>query len=241
MASTKEIGELVQQKEGLSTIDLPSDKKFLEHCFEYFEGALPEKLNKRNKEGISSSMYELISNAIIHGNKDKNKKVKIAYQIKKDCFEAMIEDEGDGFDVKDWFEWFKKSLKSKKTGKLCCEATSKKWADEDSWLDNYRKHMGTLSREKILESVYPDMYVFYHPHFSGKYEAGAGLSMVLHEVHSICFNEKGNKIAIRTYLNRKLPYIKNIKMWEIVGKYKNNSLHMHWRYTPYKKLKANIA
>ncbi len=48
---------------------------------------------------ILLSLSEAINNAIVHGNKlDKNKKVTVNCNIKKNIIELEVEDQGNGFD-----------------------------------------------------------------------------------------------------------------------------------------------
>lgn len=51
---------------------------------------------------IKLALEEAIVNAIKHGNQmDRNKKVRIAYSISAERFDALIADEGPGFDPDD--------------------------------------------------------------------------------------------------------------------------------------------
>jgi len=69
-----------------------------------------EILNETDVEELKNNMLiklqisEFIKNAIRHGNKlDKNKKVKIWYDINSDYAKLIIEDEGDGFkNIEEW-------------------------------------------------------------------------------------------------------------------------------------------
>ena len=49
---------------------------------------------------LKSALYEVLANAIVHGNKeDERKKVSVVYSFYGDEFEVKIIDEGDGFDI----------------------------------------------------------------------------------------------------------------------------------------------
>jgi serine/threonine-protein kinase RsbW len=52
--------------------------------------------------GIKLALEEALINAIKHGNQmDRNKKVRISFQLQADRFEIQISDEGPGFDPED--------------------------------------------------------------------------------------------------------------------------------------------
>jgi serine/threonine-protein kinase RsbW len=52
------------------------------------------------REQIEMAVHESLINAIWHGNKnDENKRVWLRYQIREDCLEVRIRDQGEGFDL----------------------------------------------------------------------------------------------------------------------------------------------
>jgi serine/threonine-protein kinase RsbW len=65
-------------------------------------GALePFKVSESDLFDIRLCVEEALRNAVVHGNRtNKSLPVTIGYHIDKDKFEAVIEDEGKGFDYK---------------------------------------------------------------------------------------------------------------------------------------------
>ena len=234
LAGAKDIESLVQQAGDYFVINLSTDEALtlVEPYYDYFEGLFPKDLKHSSAGDILSSFLELVGNAVEHGNKrKKDKKIKISYQLKEGYFKAKIEDEGDGFDVKDWFEWFKLSLEFKKTGKKHPGPTSSRWSDV-----GLAKHEKSLLKyhtaEEAAERASTDKHDHYHPPLAEGKGGGYGLVMAMSNLHMICFNEKGNQVTMKTYFNRKLPTLEDIQMWDVVGKYTNNSLYISWRYMP---------
>jgi serine/threonine-protein kinase RsbW len=60
--------------------------------------ALKMNLKKDDQENLTIAITEVVSNAIIHGNKkDSTKKVSIDCQCNKNHIQVIIRDEGKGF------------------------------------------------------------------------------------------------------------------------------------------------
>lgn len=70
-------------------------------------------LNGIESELLKQQIEELISNAIIHGNKnDINKKIKIWFSCDSKKARIIVEDEGQGFkDIEKWNSFNKKRIK----------------------------------------------------------------------------------------------------------------------------------
>ncbi len=70
------------------------------------------KIDIHDDKILQLQITEFIKNAIIHGNQyNKDKKVKIWYDINNDYAKIIIEDEGEGFqDMEKWNEFNKKRL-----------------------------------------------------------------------------------------------------------------------------------
>lgn len=50
------------------------------------------------RDSLAIAVTEIVGNAIVHGNKkDKNKKVTLAFEYKKNSITVVIQDEGEGF------------------------------------------------------------------------------------------------------------------------------------------------
>ena len=100
------IQDLVQVQGDHFLIELPSSEETA-LAFKHFLEALLCSVDEKRREEISDSVYEAITNSIRHGyhHNDTNL-VEIMYWISSDLFKAIITDEGPGFDVQHWKEWY---------------------------------------------------------------------------------------------------------------------------------------
>jgi serine/threonine-protein kinase RsbW len=80
---------------------IESDLNKLQMVEEFTEKILRQtSFSDDDIDSIAISITEIISNAILHGNKgDKNKKVDISFQLESDAIIISVKDEGPGFDI----------------------------------------------------------------------------------------------------------------------------------------------
>ena len=78
---------------------IPSDFMEARRILEEIERLLAvEDYDARDRNAIRLALDEALVNAVKHGNKmDRNKRVRIAYQVTDARFEVTIQDEGAGF------------------------------------------------------------------------------------------------------------------------------------------------
>lgn len=82
---------------------IPSDPAEAQRVQDEIEQALRDHhFSDPDIFSIRLAVEEALVNAIKHGNQlDRNKKVRVAYQVRPDRFEVLIADEGPGFDPDD--------------------------------------------------------------------------------------------------------------------------------------------
>jgi serine/threonine-protein kinase RsbW len=82
---------------------IPSDPAEARQIQDEIECQLKSKdFSEKEIFSIKLALEEALVNAIKHGNHfDRNKKVRVAYNVHSDRFDILISDEGDGFDPED--------------------------------------------------------------------------------------------------------------------------------------------
>ncbi len=85
---------------GSDKIDIPSTLDYLPQVDEFIEGRLKKLgIAKGQIYDIAISVSEVVTNAVVHGNKsDLGKKVRISLKADSSRVEVTVEDEGGGFD-----------------------------------------------------------------------------------------------------------------------------------------------
>ena len=81
-------------------VAIPSDSAEARRVQEEIERQLKEcQYSEREIFSVKLALEEALVNAIKHGNQfDRNKKVRIAYNVEPERFDILITDEGCGFD-----------------------------------------------------------------------------------------------------------------------------------------------
>jgi serine/threonine-protein kinase RsbW len=81
-------------------IEIPSTLDYLPQVDEFVEKKLTRLgIEKGQVYDIAISVSEVVTNAVVHGNKnDLNKKVRISLKVDSSRVEVTVEDEGAGFD-----------------------------------------------------------------------------------------------------------------------------------------------
>ncbi len=81
-------------------IEIPSTLDYLPKVDDFVERKLRKlKIKKDLIIDIAISVSEIVTNAVVHGNKnDLSKKVKISLKVDSSRVEVTIQDEGSGFD-----------------------------------------------------------------------------------------------------------------------------------------------
>ena len=81
-------------------IEIPSTLDYLPKVDDFVERKLRKlKIKKDQKVDIAISVSEVVTNAVVHGNKnDLSKKVKISLKVDPSHVEVTVQDEGSGFD-----------------------------------------------------------------------------------------------------------------------------------------------
>ncbi|MBI9071617.1 MAG: ATP-binding protein [Melioribacteraceae bacterium] len=85
------------------TKQYPSNPELLPEIEEFvIEIARKAGIKEDQLDNLALAVAEASSNSILHGNKmDKNKKIKITFNIHDDKYEIIFKDEGTGFIVED--------------------------------------------------------------------------------------------------------------------------------------------
>jgi len=92
-----------QPTDGSVHVVIPSDLKEAQRLQQRIMRQLSRTaFDQREIFGITLALEEALVNAIKHGNQlDRNKKVRVQFQVQADRFEIHIADEGPGFDPDD--------------------------------------------------------------------------------------------------------------------------------------------
>jgi len=80
---------------------IKSDLNELQKVEEFTE-AIADRMNftDEDKDSLSISITEIVSNGIVHGNRlDKKKKVYIDYELSPKTITITVQDEGQGFEI----------------------------------------------------------------------------------------------------------------------------------------------
>jgi serine/threonine-protein kinase RsbW len=90
-------------QDGSFEVTIASDPAEVQAIQDHIEGQLKDHhIDDRDIFSIRLALEEALVNAIKHGNQlDRSKKVHIQCEIKSDCFQIGIADEGPGFDPED--------------------------------------------------------------------------------------------------------------------------------------------
>jgi serine/threonine-protein kinase RsbW len=96
---TKSIG-ISKESQRKNQIEIPSTLDYLPRVDRFVEGKLKKLGIKKDLiYDIAISVSEVVTNAVVHGNKgDLSKKVKISLKADTSQVEVSVEDEGTGFD-----------------------------------------------------------------------------------------------------------------------------------------------
>ena len=80
--------------------EIPSDIRYIRKTSNKIMRSLKRSaVDESTLFDIKLCVEEALRNAMVHGNRsDKGLVVKVSYRIDKDRFEAVVEDEGSGFD-----------------------------------------------------------------------------------------------------------------------------------------------
>ena len=80
--------------------ELPGDLRYIRKTSNKIVRSLKRSsVDESTLFDIKLCVEEALRNAMVHGNRsDKGLVVKVSYRIDKDRFEAVVEDEGSGFD-----------------------------------------------------------------------------------------------------------------------------------------------
>ena len=80
--------------------EIPSDIRYIRKTSNKMVRSLKRSaVDESTLFDIKLCVEEALRNAMVHGNRsDKGLVVKVSYRIDKDRFEAVVEDEGSGFD-----------------------------------------------------------------------------------------------------------------------------------------------
>jgi serine/threonine-protein kinase RsbW len=100
-------GKETDRERGVSKItrksdkmEIPSTLDSLPEVVEFVERKLKKLGIKKDQiTDIAISVSEVVTNAVVHGNKnDLSKKVKVSFEVDSSRVEVSVEDEGAGFD-----------------------------------------------------------------------------------------------------------------------------------------------
>lgn len=107
-----EISDLIIQEESGCgfLISIPSSTEYLEPVRKHFTRLLSGYYDSSSVNKIVLAIDEALSNAMIHGNKKRQDvRVDVRYAITEEGIMVCIKDNGEGFDLSSWKEWYQKS------------------------------------------------------------------------------------------------------------------------------------